>query len=40
MDRMAIRYTGAPFPMRRGIALLVEPERVFEMTLPFEHRPT
>ena len=39
MDRMAVRYTGEPFPFRQGIALLVEPERVFEMTLPFEHRP-
>jgi PPOX class probable F420-dependent enzyme len=39
MDRMALRYTGEPFPLRRGIALLVEPEKVFEMTLPFEHTP-
>jgi hypothetical protein len=36
---MALRYTGKPFPLRRGIALLVEPENVFEMTLPFEHAP-
>jgi PPOX class probable F420-dependent enzyme len=39
MDRMAMRYTGKPFPVRAGIALLVEPERVFELTLPFEHAP-
>jgi PPOX class probable F420-dependent enzyme len=39
MDRMAIRYTGEPFPLRRGIALLVEPEKVFEFQLPFEHTP-
>ena len=39
MDRMALRYTGKPFPMRRGIALLVEPENVFEVELPFEHAP-
>jgi hypothetical protein len=39
MDRMAIRYTGKPFPVRRGIALLVEPEKVFELRLPFEHTP-
>jgi PPOX class probable F420-dependent enzyme len=39
MDRMALRYTGKPFPLRRGIALLVEPEKVFEMELPFEHAP-
>ena len=36
MDRMALRYTGEPFPVRRGIALLVEPEKVFDLTLPFE----
>ena len=40
MDRMAIRYTGSPFPYRQGIALLVEPEKVFEMKLAFEHTPT
>ena len=39
MDRMAIKYTGQPFPMRRGIAFLVEPERVQQMTLPFSHAP-
>ena len=39
MDRMALRYTGKPFPLRRGIALLVEPEKVFEFQLPFEHTP-
>jgi PPOX class probable F420-dependent enzyme len=40
MDRMAMRYTGAPFPHRSGIALLVEPERVWATELPFEHTPT
>ena len=39
MDRMSVRYTGKPFPYREGIALLVEPERVREDTLPFEHTP-
>ena len=39
MDRMAVRYTGEPFPFRQGIALLVEPEKVFEMKLPFQHAP-
>jgi PPOX class probable F420-dependent enzyme len=39
MDRMSVRYTGKPFPHRAGIALLVEPERVREDTLPFEHTP-
>jgi PPOX class probable F420-dependent enzyme len=37
MDRMAQRYTGKDFPLRRGVLFLVEPERVFAMNLPFEH---
>jgi PPOX class probable F420-dependent enzyme len=39
MDRMSLRYTGKPFPHRQGIAVLIEPEKVFWMTLPFEHTP-
>jgi PPOX class probable F420-dependent enzyme len=39
MDRMAVKYTGEPFPMRRGRAYLVAPERVQQMTLPFTHSP-
>jgi PPOX class probable F420-dependent enzyme len=39
MDRMAIRYTGKPFPYRRGVALLVEPERSSFTELGFEHTP-
>jgi PPOX class probable F420-dependent enzyme len=39
MDRMSVRYTGKPFPHRSGIALLIEPEHVYEMELPFEHTP-
>jgi PPOX class probable F420-dependent enzyme len=39
MDRMSMRYTGKPFPFRSGIALLVEPEKVSAMELPFEHTP-
>ena len=39
MDRMSVRYTGKPFPHRQGIAVLIEPEKVFWMTLPFEHTP-
>ena len=38
-DRLATRYTGRPFPMRSGVAFLVEPERVFSMNLPFDHTP-
>lgn len=36
MDRVAERYTGRPFPMRSGVLYVVEPERVWSMTLPFE----
>lgn len=35
IDRLAVKYTGEPFPMRRGIVLLIEPERCGSMTLPF-----
>jgi PPOX class probable F420-dependent enzyme len=39
MDRMAVRYTGQPFPYRSGTAYLVEPQRSSTSTLPFEHAP-
>jgi PPOX class probable F420-dependent enzyme len=39
IDRLAMRYTGAPFPMRSGVVYLVEPERVQAMELPFRHEP-
>ena len=39
IDRLAVKYTGEPFPMRSGIVYLVEPERVQQMTLPFQHTP-
>jgi PPOX class probable F420-dependent enzyme len=39
IDRIALDYTGRPFPMRAGIVYLVEPEKAFSMTLPFEHMP-
>ena len=39
MDAMAVKYTGEPFPMRRGRAFLIEVERVQQMTLPFTHAP-
>jgi PPOX class probable F420-dependent enzyme len=39
IDRMAVKYTGAPFPMRSGVVFLIEPERVQKMELPFEHAP-
>jgi PPOX class probable F420-dependent enzyme len=37
IDRLALKYTGEPFPMRSGIVYLVEPDRVQQMTLPFRH---
>ena len=39
IDRLAVKYTGAPFPMRSGIVFLIEPEKVQAMTLPFQHTP-
>ena len=39
IDRLAVKYTGAPFPMRSGVVFLIEPETVHAMTLPFEHAP-
>ena len=39
MDRLAVKYTGQPFPMRSGVLYEIEPERVGYMELPFEHRP-
>jgi PPOX class probable F420-dependent enzyme len=39
IDRLAVKYTGQPFPMRSGVVYLVEPETVQQMTLPFRHTP-
>jgi PPOX class probable F420-dependent enzyme len=39
IDRLAVKYTGEPFPMRSGIVFLVEPERARETVLPFRHHP-
>ena len=35
IDRLAVKYTGEPFPMRTGTVYLVEVERAGSMTLPF-----
>ncbi len=35
IDRLAMRYTGAPFPMRSGIVFRIQPERAALMELPF-----
>jgi PPOX class probable F420-dependent enzyme len=37
IDRLAVKYTGEPFPMRSGVVFLVEPERARETILPFRH---
>jgi PPOX class probable F420-dependent enzyme len=39
IDRLAQRYTGAPFPMRSGRVYFVEVTSANFMALPFEHRP-
>jgi PPOX class probable F420-dependent enzyme len=39
IDRLSVRYTGEPFPMRSGIVFLVEPLKVGFMELPFADRP-
>ena len=39
IDRLAVEYTGRPFPMRSGIVFLIEPVSVQQMVLPFEHAP-
>ena len=39
IDRLSVRYTGRPFPMRSGVVYRIEPERAFAMDLPFEHTP-
>ena len=39
IDRLSLRYTGKPFPMRSGIVYLIEPEKVGFMELPFADRP-
>jgi PPOX class probable F420-dependent enzyme len=39
IDRLAQKYTGAPFPMRSGVVFLVEPERARFTELPFRHTP-
>jgi PPOX class probable F420-dependent enzyme len=38
MDRLARRYTGEDFPVRRGVLYEVEVDRAGTIELPFEHR--
>jgi PPOX class probable F420-dependent enzyme len=39
IDRLSVRYTGQPFPMRSGTVYLIEPDRAGFMELPFADRP-
>jgi PPOX class probable F420-dependent enzyme len=39
IDRLSVKYTGKPFPMRSGVVYEVEPEHVGFMELPFVERP-
>jgi PPOX class probable F420-dependent enzyme len=36
-DRMSRRYTGADFPVRSSIVMVIDPERVRLQELPFSH---
>ena len=38
IDRLALKYTGEPFPMRTGTVYLVAVERAGSMTLPFREQ--
>ena len=39
IDRISHDYTGRPFPIRSGVVYLVDVEREWTMTLPFEDTP-
>ncbi len=39
IDRLSVKYTGEPFPMRSGIVFLVEIDRSAYFALPFAHTP-
>ena len=39
IDRLALKYTGRPFPMRSGVVYEVEVEKSGSMELPFEEQP-
>jgi hypothetical protein len=39
IDQMALKYTGEPFPMRSGIAYVIEPTASRHFQLPFEAPP-
>jgi len=37
IDRLAVKYTGDPFPMRSGIVYVIDAERARFAELPFRH---
>ena len=39
IDRLSVKYTGQPFPMRSGVVYEVEAEHTGFMELPFEEQP-
>ena len=39
IDELALKYTGQPFPMRRGTVFLIDVERAGALTLPFQPVP-
>jgi PPOX class probable F420-dependent enzyme len=39
IDRLAHKFTGAPFPMRSGVVFLIEPQKATVFELPFADRP-
>jgi PPOX class probable F420-dependent enzyme len=39
MDARALEHTGKPFPHRSGTLYVVEPEKVFSLTLGYEDTP-
>jgi PPOX class probable F420-dependent enzyme len=39
IDRLSVKYTGKPFPMRSGVVFLVDVERASAMELPFRDEP-
>jgi PPOX class probable F420-dependent enzyme len=39
VDRIAVKYTGRPFPMRTGVVYLIEADRSAFVQLPFAHTP-
>src|SRR3954447_15806637 len=39
IDRLSVKYTGEPFPIRSGVVFLVEVDRASALELPFRDTP-